>query len=849
MTLIPSPARVRLAGTARWICRFVVLAGLISLSPMSVHPTTAATLEGRLLTRGRPVIGGLSAFVTPVAGGETRRIVLESDGSFRLDGLPVARVAVVVGSDEGGLPEAARVLDLSSEAVNRVTLVGRDAAAPAAPTYQFNFYRGEYYADKSSAETADPVSVAGPQGASGINLDLASAGGTIAGRVTADADGAPIPGLIVFALGQTSSILSFDRTDANGNYQITGIPADAFYVSINSAFFFLNDNDFVGEFYNNSPTLLGATPVAVAEGQNVTDINFGLTRGGNITGRITAEQGGAGLEGVLVGAAGVLPLVVNRLAITDENGLYNIRALPQGSYRLRFQPDGNYIEEYFNNKTTETTADPVAVTTGNPTSGIDAALATGGRINGRIRATGSLAPIPGVVVAATRTGEIFSYQAETAADGSYVIEGLSTGSYAVGVPELSRWYDNRDDQALADPVVVTAGQTRTDIDITATVVIGGCGVDPQSRVNLSGRVVANGQPVEDADVILYTEEEFSPKAGPGLPAGRIYVTETTTNANGIYAFECLDVGTYFVECVPSGTDRLGEWYADADSAGATALTFIFGGTRTDIDFDLATGSKITGRVTTEGGATGLAFIPVYARNVATGEDFDGLTESNGNYTIDSGPSGGLRDGNYQVWVEDFSTANIGLVPIVLTRFAAVPTPEGIALDWETTAESGVVGFHVERADSPAEAPRRLTDALITGRGAYQHVDVTARPGISYAYWLVGVDRGGRQERFGPLTASFGESGITRLLGVFPNPLTSSATVHFNLGAPGRAQVAVFDPSGRRIRQLLDTTLPAGASSLNWDGRTDLGAASPAGVYFVRVELGGIVDSRKIIVRR
>lgn len=862
MTRVPSTASRTPAGIVRRIAGLVALAGFGLLALSLPAAVSAATLEGRFVSQpggssggGHPAgalpAGGsdrLCVVITPMEGGAPRRASVGLDGRFVVTDLPAGRVAVVVGPEQGGTPEAARIVTLTERGTNRVTLGASGASAPAAPTFQFTLYRGEYYDDQPGEGTATPLGVTAPGSVSGVNLDLATGGGTLGGRVTADADGAPVADVLVFAFGRSSFILSFDRTDANGDYRITGIPADSFYVSVN-AFFFLNDNDWVGEYYNNSPSLFGATEVRVSEGEDVDGINFGLARGGNISGRLTAEQGGAPIAGATIVADGVLPLVVTRLTITNENGDYNIRALTPGSYTLRFQPDGGYVEEYYNNRTSEGAADPVVVTAGNTTGSIDATLTTGGTITGRILATGSLDPIPDVVVAATRVGETFSYQALTAADGSYSIDGLATGNYRVGVPELSRWYDNRDSEGLADPVAVTAGQTRSNVDITATVFVGGCGVDPQSRVTISGRVLADGQPVNDAE--LYLHLEISPGArehGVLPPGDRFIVAVTNSNANGLYSFECLDVGTYYVQCFAPGTDRIGEWYANSDSAGATPLEFIFGGTRTDIDFDLEPGAKISGRITTGGGTTGVPFVPVYARHQTSGEVFESTSDTAGNYSIDSGDSGGLPTGNYLVWVEDHTTANLGLVPIALSRFVALPAPDGIALEW-SRASGDAVGFHVERADSPAGSPLRLTGTPIAGAGEGRYVDHTAQPGLSYTYWLVGVERDGGTHRFGPLTATYGAATVTRLLGVTPNPLVSSATIRFTLAAASVARIRVFDLAGRQVRTLLDAPLSAGTSSITWDGRTDLGADAPAGIYFVRSELGDRIDSRKIVVRR
>jgi WD40 repeat protein len=73
----------------------------------------------------------------------------------------------------------------------------------------------------------------------------------------------------------------------------------------------------------------------------------------------------------------------------------------------------------------------------------------------------------------------------------------------------------------------------------------------------------------------------------------------------------------------------------------------------------------------------------------------------------------------------------------------------------------------------------------------------------------------------------------------PNPMRSAGTVlEFNLTTMALVNVEAFDIGGRKLRVLEDGVLPAGGHSLRWDGRDAAGARVPAGVYFVRLQIGG-----------
>jgi hypothetical protein len=83
-----------------------------------------------------------------------------------------------------------------------------------------------------------------------------------------------------------------------------------------------------------------------------------------------------------------------------------------------------------------------------------------------------------------------------------------------------------------------------------------------------------------------------------------------------------------------------------------------------------------------------------------------------------------------------------------------------------------------------------------------------------------------------------EAVVTSVHG-YPNPARDQVTIRFQggtaAGAPGRVRVIVYDLTGRRIRQLLDDVLPAGAQSVDWNCRSDSGSAVAPGLYNVIVD--------------
>ncbi len=95
----------------------------------------------------------------------------------------------------------------------------------------------------------------------------------------------------------------------------------------------------------------------------------------------------------------------------------------------------------------------------------------------------------------------------------------------------------------------------------------------------------------------------------------------------------------------------------------------------------------------------------------------------------------------------------------------------------------------------------------------------------------------------------GPESYAALLANRPNPFTHSTSIHFVLPSAGAADLAVYDVTGRRVRQLVHQSLPAGEHVTVWDGANDDGRPLRAGVYFSRLTVGGVAQSRRVVFVR
>ena len=75
------------------------------------------------------------------------------------------------------------------------------------------------------------------------------------------------------------------------------------------------------------------------------------------------------------------------------------------------------------------------------------------------------------------------------------------------------------------------------------------------------------------------------------------------------------------------------------------------------------------------------------------------------------------------------------------------------------------------------------------------------------------------------------------------------SVYWNRARGGVVRGAVADVSGRRVRSLIDTALPAGFHSLIWDGMDENHRRVASGIYWVDLRTrGGSGVARVVLLR-
>jgi hypothetical protein len=227
-------------------------------------------------------------------------------------------------------------------------------------------YAAQWYKNKNNFNTASAVAVTAPNETSGINVKL-STGGSLLGRVT-DLYGNGLDGIQVYVYDTDRNYVHAGYTGNDGSYIVHGMASGNYKVAFDTS-----DVDYIGEWYSNKTAFNTANVVTVIAPYATWGINAALEAAGAISGKVT-DLSGAGIEFVNVRFFDACGNWLG-VAFTGADGAYTVHGLPAGSYKVSVIAPYKYVDQWYKNKTSFESADPVTVTVPQITLGIDVVLA------------------------------------------------------------------------------------------------------------------------------------------------------------------------------------------------------------------------------------------------------------------------------------------------------------------------------------------------------------------------------------------------------------------------------------------------------------------------------------------
>lgn len=201
--------------------------------------------------------------------------------------------------------------------------------------------------------------------------------------------------------------------------------------------------------------------------------------------------------------------------------------------------------------------------------------------------------------------------------------------------------------------------------------------------------------------------------------------------------------------------------------------------------------------------------------------------------------------NHRFIVEYFMVGHFpsGLNPetfeIILYDPAYYPTPTGdgeVVVQYLTELQlPGVSTLGIENYS-------QTVGVEYTFNNAYDSLAVPVTDSFAIRYTTLSPTPG--VEEYGKLDIMPSQ---TSLAVIHPNPFMHRTSISYQLATRGRVSLKVYDAAGRLVSPLAEGTMEPGYYSVNWDGRDDNGRKVPAGVYFVRMNVGNYQQVQKTIL--
>lgn len=228
----------------------------------------------------------------------------------------------------------------------------------------------------------------------------------------------------------------------------------------------------------------------------------------------------------------------------------------------------------------------------------------------------------------------------------------------------------------------------------------------------------------------------------------------------------------------------------------------------------------------------------------------------GTYTIEVSITGslaktnGTNGGGQQAFALIVSGDNTPL-PVELTSLSA-HTVDGsvVSVEWETATELNNYGFDVERknvSENNDVVSKWEKIGFVEGHGNsnspkyYNYTDNTLSGGNKFMYRLKQIDLDGTFEYSDEIEVEVLPNEYV-LEQNFPNPFNPTTSINFSLPKISKAKLVIYDLLGREVATLVNSELPAGLHTVNFDA-SDLGS----GVYIYSLKTEDFSQIKRMLL--
>jgi len=317
--------------------RTVLVAVAVSLTAMAPAAAQAATITGTVSGEDTHAgIGGVEVCPTPQPYTfEAACVTTDSSGHYSLSGLPPAQYSLAFSGWVNNVP-----------------------------------YVSEVYDNKPAYTYGDLVTLNSPDEVRQLDVELAR-GGSVGGKLIDEETGLPIAGMGACASLEGDGYERCAKSDANGNYQVNGLPSGEYSVYYEG----WNQVNYLHEFYEDAELWAQATRINVTAPGTIGGIDAKLARGAQIFGHVSQAGTGLPLPEAFVCAEQEAPGEYQECDMTDAEGNYALIGLPAGSYLVAFEleylPTGQFAGQWWQGAATAEEATPIVLVPPEARTGID----------------------------------------------------------------------------------------------------------------------------------------------------------------------------------------------------------------------------------------------------------------------------------------------------------------------------------------------------------------------------------------------------------------------------------------------------------------------------------------------
>jgi hypothetical protein len=188
------------------------------------------------------------------------------------------------------------------------------------------------------------------------------------------------------------------------------------------------------------------------------------------------------------------------------------------------------------------------------------------------------------------------------------------------------------------------------------------------------------------------------------------------------------------------------------------------------------------------------------------------------------------------------------VPVRVSDFAALGASDRIRLEWRVSdPDLELAAVEIERAEAEAGPYAALAAAVLAPAAHMQFEDTTVESGREYWYRLVLAAHDGSRSVVGPVIGS-SAALRTALQSAFESADDGTVRVRYSVARAGTpVRLSIHDVRGRTLWTNVETAPAARQFEARWNRHDQVGARVPRGVYFVRMQAGGVQASRKLLV--